>query len=545
MFVHLRQDLFREILGESVIDINVIAGENGVGKTQLLKLLAEVTSGAATLDHLVGYNYVLVHQVGADHLVLSSNIDIEYYPEPLDGFGMSQQGNVVSPVIYYSPFLDFNPLDINTHEKRKPIIDISQSFYVMQDTEQSQKRMDVVPAILAMKSNNILRQIDFVVQKPLKVEMPFRLPSQLDVKFNRLSVNQDDVSVHDRDLFDKLTAYCAAFFGESDRNGISQAEMAKLMFYRNLLSLFFLSVNNNKSQSILHHRFGDGLISEIDAFSGDDPQALLELFERFFKADDVFMNRIFERLISISFSIIDSQGTSVTFDSGNNNLTLTLPAGDQRIVRLLKEMFQPEENISNKYIGKELVHFIFFDWRNFSSGEKSFFDLFSRLFAAKKQLGDPSDTVVLLLDEAEIGFHPEWQKRFVSYLVGFLNSVFQGFSLQVVMATHSPLVLSDFPSERVHLFKRENEEVVRGIGFGTFAQNIPELLAREFFIDTTLIGNLAKQYIDNILELTRENSVEQVREKVEEIVAMIGKIDEPVIKRLLLENLEEKLDAGN
>jgi predicted ATPase len=545
LFIHERRNFFKDLLGESVVDINVIAGENGVGKTQLLKMLAELACGATTLDYISGYDYVLVYQTAEQELVINTNIDITYYPEPLPGFSLRENENITSPVVYYSPFLDFNPLDIRPREKRKPIIDISLSHYIMQDTQQTQKKMDIIPTILTLKANSILRQIDFIAQKPVDVEIPFALPNGVYVRFNRLAVERDDISIDDKELFDKLNAYSARFFRESEDIGIAQSTMAKLMFYRNLLSLFFLSVNNQKSQSILHHRFGDGLTSEIDAYEGEDPYALIELFQRFFQSDDVFMNGIFQRLTTLAFAFIDSEGTTIDFGSANNHLTISVQAGDQRLVRLLNEIFEPEDNQSNIYITKELIHFISFDWRNFSSGEKSFLDLFARLFDAKKQLKNPSDTVLLLLDEAEIGFHPEWQKRFVSSLVIFLNAVFTGYSLQVIIATHSPLVLSDFPSERVHLFKREGELVVRGMSFGTFAQNIPELLARDFFIDTTLIGNFSKLYIDNILEAIHNMDGSIPDTSLQDIVGRIGKIDEPVIKKLLIDSLSQKIDVGN
>lgn len=545
VYVHGRRNLFRQVLGKTVMDINVIAGENGVGKTQLLKTLAEIACGSTTMDYLSDYDYVLIHQNSPGELTISSNIDIEYNPEPLEGFTMSEKGDIVSPVIYYSPFLDFNPLDINTRDKRKPIIDISMSHFVMDDTDQKQKKMDIIPPILTMKANNILRQIDFVTQKPLEVEMPFKLPGELFVRFNRLTVNQDDVSIDDRDIFGKLTAYSATFFRDADSNGISQMEMAKIMFYRNLLSLFFLSVNNDKSQSILHHSFGNGLVSEIDAFEGEDPLALIDLYQRFFATEDIFRDRIFERLTNIAFSIIESEGTSISFNSGNNHLTLSVAPSDQRISVLLREMQELEETETNKFVAKELIHFISFDWRNFSSGEKSFLDLCSRLYLAKKKLVTTADTVLLLLDEAEIGFHPEWQKRFVYFLIGFLNSVFPSHSLQVVLATHSPLVLSDFPTERVHLFRRHDGIVVNGIGFGTFAQNIPDLLARDFFIDTTLIGDLSKRFIDDILADINNGDASDVMANFNSILERIGKIDEPVIKGLLLNALEGRLDAEN
>jgi len=541
--IHKRDNFFKDLLGDCVVDINVIAGENGIGKTQLLKMLAELTCGSTTLDYISVYEYVMVYQTANNELVLSTNIDVEYYPEPLPGFALIENDNITSPVVYYSPFLDFNPLDINTREKRKPIIDISLSHYVMQDTEQIQKKMEIISTILTLKSNSILRQIDFVAQKPLGVEIPFSLPNSVYVRFNRLVVEREDISIDDRQLFDKLTAYCATFFREAENMQLSQSIKAKLMLYRNLLSLFFLSVNNQKSQSILHHRFGDGLISEIDAYEGEDPNALIELFQRFFKSDDVFMNGIFERLADLAMSLIDTKESAIDFGSSNNHLTISVQAADQRLIRLLKEMSEPEDNPSNKYIAKELVHFISFDWRNLSSGEKSFLDLFARLFDAKKRLNNRNDTVIVLLDEAEVGFHPEWQKRFVLNLITFLNAVFKGYSLQVIIATHSPLVLSDFPIERVHLFRREGEQIVRGIAFGTFAQNVSELLAKDFFIDTTLIGNLSKLYIDNILETIHSLDGNIPNAKLNEIITRIEKIDEPVIKKLLIDSLRQKIDA--
>lgn len=545
LVIEKRTNLFKEVLGETVVDINVIAGENGVGKTQLLKMLAELASGALPWDYVADYDYILLYQQDENQFVLTTNMDIYYLPEPFPNTYTSAQTEIVSPIIYFSPFLDFNPLDINPRIERKPIIDISQSYFVMRDTEQSQKKMDIVPTVLTLKSNNILRQIEFVARKPMEIEMPFRLPTQLSIRFNRLQVDKGDVSTQDNELFDKLTAYCASFFLESNDNGISQHEMAKLMFFRNLLSLYFLSVNNNKSQSVLNHHFDNDLISEIQDFSSKEPVELINIFQRFFSTEDIFKNDIFKRITNLAFSIIGSDATSITFGSNNNHLTLNVPADDPRIVQLLKEIFEPKENVSNKYIVKELIHFISFDWRNFSSGEKAFLDLFARLFSAKKKLTDPSSTVLLLLDEAEVGFHPEWQKRFVLFLVGYLNSVFKGFSIQVILATHSPLVLSDFPTERVHLFKRHNDSVGRMNGFGTFAQNISELLANDFFINTTLIGDLAKSFIDDILKMINEPGIKLGSAEIAEIRSRVEKIDEPVIKQLISDVLNHKIHASN
>ena len=86
-----------------------------------------------------------------------------------------------------------------------------------------------------------------------------------------------------------------------------------------------------------------------------------------------------------------------------------------------------------------------------SSGEMGMLNLFSRLLSSFKQRGIPS---LIILDEVETSFHPEWQRRFLNRLLSFLSYLLsKEDSVQIIYTTHSPITLSDLPKECVNMIK--------------------------------------------------------------------------------------------
>lgn len=148
-----------------------------------------------------------------------------------------------------------------------------------------------------------------------------------------------------------------------------------------------------------------------------------------------------------------------------------------------------------------------------SSGELAMLNLYSRLKYAfdrtfrKKYMGIPS---VLLLDEAEIGFHPEWQRQFVNKLTQFISKLSHGKTVvQIIYTTHSPITLSDMPKECVNLLKitpsKESTSEPIDNKINTFGANVFDLYGESFFMENGLIGEFASEKIkalnDEIEEL--------------------------------------------
>ncbi len=122
-----------------------------------------------------------------------------------------------------------------------------------------------------------------------------------------------------------------------------------------------------------------------------------------------------------------------------------------------------------------------------SSGELELLNLLSRLYygitIAPQKHSDNASPQLLLIDEAEIGFHPDWQRQYVNVLNEFMKymRVQAGTDFQIVLTTHSPIILSDFPSCCVNYLKREEEETTQDFNEPeTFSTNVFNLYSRAF-----------------------------------------------------------------
>lgn len=123
------------------------------------------------------------------------------------------------------------------------------------------------------------------------------------------------------------------------------------------------------------------------------------------------------------------------------------------------------------------------------------------------------DTLFLFLDEADLTYHPEWQRIFISKLTAILPRMFRdpynGESddragckdIQVFITTHSPIMLGDFPNACVNYLKggRQSEkEIDRIKQQSTFGENLYTILKNSFFMNAAL-GEFASNKINDVV----------------------------------------------
>lgn len=164
----------------------------------------------------------------------------------------------------------------------------------------------------------------------------------------------------------------------------------------------------------------------------------------------------------------------------------------------------------------------------------------------------------LIMDEIELYYHPEYQKRLVKHLLDSLASMsFKDIqSINVILITHSPFILSDIPKQNVLFLKdgRPYNEMQEN----TFGANIHSLLQNGFFMEDGTIGDFAKERINRMFG--QLHSGEPLPENMKKDIMLVS---EPFIRSQLLrmyneqqpeykkiENLEEqvrqlKLRLGN
>ncbi|MEC3876487.1 AAA family ATPase [Chryseobacterium salviniae] len=141
------------------------------------------------------------------------------------------------------------------------------------------------------------------------------------------------------------------------------------------------------------------------------------------------------------------------------------------------------------------------EFETLSSGEKQMIFSQNSLFYHLRNLESVSDkfdkqkiqyqNVNIILDEIELYFHPEYQRKYIKRLItGIENlSLIKIKNISLIFSTHSPFILSDIPSLNVLKLNNGNPNLDNEID-ETFGANIYDLLKDNFFLDG-FIGEFA------------------------------------------------------
>lgn len=132
------------------------------------------------------------------------------------------------------------------------------------------------------------------------------------------------------------------------------------------------------------------------------------------------------------------------------------------------------------------------------------------------------DGLMLYFDEADQSMHPEWQRKQLDWLLQFVSARFKTCASQLVVATHSPIVLSEIPCEHVLYLRNSGDGTqVEQREIRTFGSNIHTLFRDAFFLSNGTMGAFAERKINEIAQSLQE-SEEEVPPDILSIVEEIG-----------------------
>ena len=104
---------------------------------------------------------------------------------------------------------------------------------------------------------------------------------------------------------------------------------------------------------------------------------------------------------------------------------------------------------------------------------------------------------LLLFDEGDQFYHPEWQREFVGDIIEMVRTC-AGEDMQIVFTTNSPFMMSDMLREDIVTLTRGIKDIDEDVL--TFGQNIHTLLAHRFFLDST-IGSVSESVIGWLIQI--------------------------------------------
>ena len=247
--------------------------------------------------------------------------------------------------------------------------------------------------------------------------------------------------------------------------------------------------------------------------------------------------------------IVDFLRDNFEYDMIEDTLYLKLESAKEETITQLIHYFQAEEFIVAHYFDLSFSRTTA-DTTQLSSGEYDLLKLFSRIYDAVRlspeKFANLESPALVLLDEAENSYHPEWQRRFVKMLTDFLSALFMAYNdvpeFQVVLTTHSPILLSDIPVVCTNYLRREGgggKIMLHKAKSETFGANIYDLYKDSFFMEDGLMGEYAYEWIERLRnQIDAENVWSDT--KADGYIQMIERIGDEVIRRYLFQLLEKK-----
>lgn len=194
----------------------------------------------------------------------------------------------------------------------------------------------------------------------------------------------------------------------------------------------------------------------------------------------------------------------------------------------LKEVLHEQlaEILPQEGASKEIdVNKVMKSLEKFSSGENLLMYIFSSLLDEIKQ------NTLILFDEPEMHLHP----NAISCLIQYMYRLLDHYNSFCIMATHSPLVIQEIPSDNVIIFRRDGDSlVVQPLPYETFSQDLTTV-TESVFGDTS-----SNRYHYRILSYLAENVGDY-----DAILKMLNNSDRPVPlgTRMLLKSLLEERHA--
>lgn len=173
-----------------------------------------------------------------------------------------------------------------------------------------------------------------------------------------------------------------------------------------------------------------------------------------------------------------------------------------------------------------------------SSGERAMQNLFSWLVLMPQLdriMSIDRKTYIsklLLIDEIDLYSHPEWQRKIIDQLITTINKV-ENMPVQIVITSHSPIILSDFPQENIIYLHKQNDAGSTISDDGTqhkptFGANIYTLFNDAFFMKNGAVGECARNMIFKIYSELKSGEIRHDKNYYESFINLIG---DEIIKR--------------
>ena len=509
-----------------IIELSAIVGNNGVGKSTLLKRIFTICH--SKIKYMPAKEIILGFELPKISHLLFLYFDIENTNNPFKYAGIrmddTQDVKIVLGDFYEDEPYGNEPLTWPHCQYITEVMDheLYSNYYNNSKIGMMKSALSEYPNestnIMAFFYYQLKQQSSFLGNCAEKIKLPFTYPENLKIFSSyvpykvcmTLKNSEDGEDTYgppvDEDLLKiiqnlRYVDRFKALYARPDKFEDSILEL--------LLILFLKSVSEKEKKEISNYT------DSADFKGSSSINDKIQKIFRFIKSANITPYREFLEFL------YDSEKKIVI---NEEKKCLEVPFGS--VEKFIKKY---------SFIAGEM-QFLIFSW-GLSSGETAMLNLYSKFYQIYQSIKDSEKRdVLLLIDEADAYFHPQWQKDYVKDVLDVAKQIFDGFNVQIILSTHSPIMLSDIPKQNVLYLKKEKDAgtkvVPREERQETFGANIFSLFKDTFFLEGSGIGSFAEDKLEELLRvihLLSENKKSNMGP--EEIFRRIQIIGDPFIRR--------------
>ncbi|MBS1917917.1 MAG: hypothetical protein JST87_16730 [Bacteroidetes bacterium] len=557
----------------NIVNVTGIIGKNGTGKSSILNYIKSYLPEGLEANiesDIIVYSYENANE--SHHCIMvPQNWNLQVIDDTgkfiINNYGQSTNvmqsfrlSSKLSEIdyVYYSFFIDYKPeltdwaglKNISTsaliEQERKKRVEENLSLPNNQDTQNFSSDLEY------FIGNEITKAVQFLISSSRSI-LPFSPPNTLNISidntdrifFSKTNTTEKDVhdlitrldnknkkeKANDRPLNSMLIALLINLL-LTERKFSSSIKFShdfsikKKESLKKFITRFFVNLRNNEVN------YGNTTIPY---------SKYLELSELVPKFITQFENLLNQKIISVQNS--NEKQPNFVFHLSDK--------ADQAFSALITIYLKI----------KGLTPFLSFKWRGLSTGEQSYLSFVSRFYHLKHhEIGsaDLKKNLVILIDEGDAGYHPEWQRKFFKNTIEFLSLLFSEHKLQLIITANAPFLTSDLPKYHIIFIEKTSDEQVivhekENNRAETFGGNIHTLFSDSFYMDGAIIGAFAKEKIDSIIKYLGNDQITQPDQAYKKTINLIG---EPILRRKLqgmwsdkfgiddeIENLRNRIDT--
>ncbi len=544
-----KADFYEDFFGKGISNVTAIVGENGAGKSSVLEMLNKISvKKSLNLKCLC-----IVRDFKNNYFIYKSKFTTIHPSHRFDGFYTIE--DFENPDFYL-------PLNIISYSYQMKNFEVYKNY--VQNKEKLETFIDIssnslIYNIVNDNTENILT--NFEVQKIYdqcsflcKFETPF-------FKINSIQLQLKSLIFTNQNIDTQHKAYARAYY-KNVKEGIQSISNIQ-EFIEQFYKTVYVKIVNTFTRFDFYRRLQQVKQDNKDGYFKNLLKNIRDVKEIISNNSKDDLTR-FENIITQISNYCENNDIDVTLDF------LLLTKEHVNIKSLLQQaIFNDDGSISftfkdnrfSLFFEKYIDFFKIFDF-NFdkegniqylSQGEDAILFQLACFTKALKNIEyldhqnyEPAkfkEPYYILIDEGELGLHPQWQKQYLKILLETLPKIFPDKEIQLILTSHSPFLVSDLPKENVIFLEKEKDTGECKVSKldsmkETFGANIHTLLTDSFFMKGGLVGEFAQSKIDEAVDILNETEPKpEDLNKCEMIISMIG---EPIVKNMLQKLLDSK-----